>query len=58
VLAQDFLETFLSSHYNGRTLPAKLLSNMFAAKNVQAGTPMMRQLEFSLFDLITCICSG
>lgn len=42
----------ISSHYQtGETLPQHLLDKMLAAKNFQSGLMMVRQLEFSLFDL-------
>ncbi len=42
----------LSGHYQtGEPLPEALLDRMLAAKNFQAGMMMVRQLEFSLFDL-------
>lgn len=42
----------LSGHYlTGEPLSAELLDRMLAAKNFQAGMMMVRQLEFSLFDL-------
>lgn len=42
----------ISGHYQtGEVLPAAMLDKMLAAKNFQAGMIMMRQLEFSLFDL-------
>lgn len=41
----------LSAHYEtGDTLPASLFTRMLAAKNFQAGSKMLRQIEFALFD--------
>ena len=43
---------FISSHYKtGETLPADLLERMLAARNFQSAMQMVRQLEFSLFDM-------
>lgn len=43
---------FISQHYEtGETLPADLLNNMLAARNFQSAMQMVRQLEFSLFDM-------
>ncbi|WP_101758689.1 oligopeptidase A [Oceanicoccus sp. KOV_DT_Chl] len=42
----------ISAHYKtGEVLPAPMLEKMLAAKNFQAGMMMVRQLEFSLFDI-------
>ncbi len=42
----------ISKHYqSGEELPEALLEKMLAAKNFQSGLQMMRQLEFSLFDI-------
>lgn len=43
----------ISGHYQtGEALPQALLDNMLAAKNFQSAMQMVRQLEFSLFDLL------
>jgi oligopeptidase A len=43
---------FLSGHHEtGEALPQDLLDKMLAAKNFQSAMGMMRQLEFSLFDM-------
>ena len=43
----------ISGHYQtGEILPEELLNKMLAAKNFQSGMTMVRQLEFSLFDLL------
>ncbi|MGI0154216.1 oligopeptidase A [Pseudidiomarina sp. WS423] len=42
----------ISGHYEtGEPLPTQLLDNMLAARNFQSAMQMVRQLEFSLFDL-------
>lgn len=42
----------ISGHYQtGEKLPDSLFDKMLAAKNFQSGMIMVRQLEFSLFDL-------
>ena len=44
---------FISSHYQtGETLPVELLGKMKAAKNFHCAMGMVRQLEFSLFDIL------
>lgn len=60
-LPSQFMENFvweeaildrLTAHYQtGEPLPDELFKKMTAAKNFQAGMAMMRQLEFSLFDM-------
>ena len=43
----------ISSHYeSGETIPAQLLEKMKAAKNFHSAMGMVRQLEFSLFDIL------
>lgn len=43
----------ITKHFEtGDALPEDLLNNMLAAKNFNAGLMMMRQLEFSLFDML------
>ncbi|MCC5880516.1 MAG: oligopeptidase A [Idiomarina sp.] len=43
---------FISSHHKtGETLPDDLLQKMLAARNFQSAMQMVRQLEFSLFDM-------
>jgi len=42
----------MSGHYQtGEPLPSDLLQKLLAARNFQSGMQMVRQLEFSLFDL-------
>ncbi|HCS29211.1 MAG TPA: oligopeptidase A [Spongiibacteraceae bacterium] len=43
----------ISAHYESNdALPEALLERLLAAKNFQSGMQMMRQLEFSLFDML------
>ena len=43
----------MSAHYEtGNALPEALLNAMLSAKNFNAGLTMVRQLEFSLFDML------
>jgi oligopeptidase A len=43
----------ISSHYKtGEALPKELLEKMLAAKHFQTGMQTVRQLEFSLFDIL------
>jgi oligopeptidase A len=42
----------ISAHYQtGEALPDDMLEKMLAAKNFQSGMQMVRQIEFSLFDI-------
>lgn len=60
-LPSQFMENFcwewdvlshMSAHVEtGQPLPRELFDKMVAAKNFQAGMQMVRQLEFSLFDM-------
>ncbi len=61
-LPSQFMENFcyqrqvladMSAHRdNGETLPDALFDKLIAAKNFQSAMTMVRQLEFSLFDMI------
>ena len=61
-LPSQFMENFcwewevlakMTSHVdNGTTLPRALFDRMIAAKNFQGGMQTVRQIEFSLFDLL------
>ena len=43
----------ITEHYESKTpLPQNLLDNMLAAKHFNAGMVMLRQIEFSLFDIL------
>ncbi|MFT6387096.1 MAG: oligopeptidase A [Cellvibrionaceae bacterium] len=45
--------SMISGHYeSGEPLPDNLLEKMLAAKNFQSGIQMLRQIEFSLFDMV------
>lgn len=46
------LERITKHFKTGEALPEDLLNNMLAAKNFNAGMMMVRQLEFSLFDML------
>jgi oligopeptidase A len=60
-LPSQFMENFcwdyevltsMSAHaHSGETLPRALFDKMLAAKNFQSGMQMLRQVEFSLYDL-------
>jgi len=60
-LPSQFMENFawewevlesMSSHVDtGAALPRALFDKMLAAKNFQAGLAMLRQIEFSMFDI-------
>ncbi|MEM7562788.1 MAG: M3 family metallopeptidase, partial [Pseudomonadota bacterium] len=45
------LALFAHHHETGETLPDELFDRMIAAKNFQSAMQMLRQLEFSLFDM-------
>ncbi|MFO7582374.1 oligopeptidase A [Guyparkeria sp.] len=49
---RDALDLFARHHETGEPLPDTLFENMRAARQFQSGMQMVRQLEFSLFDLI------
>ncbi|HIG37637.1 MAG TPA: oligopeptidase A, partial [Oceanospirillaceae bacterium] len=48
---EESLRMFAKHHQTQEPLPEALLQKMLAAKNFQAGMFLVRQLEFSLFDL-------
>src|SRR5690606_15955080 len=60
-LPSQFMENFcweykvvqaLSAHVDtGETLPRALYDKLLAARNFQGGMQMLRQIEFSLFDM-------
>jgi oligopeptidase A len=47
----DVLQRMTAHVDSGRPLPRELFDKMVAAKNFQSGLAMVRQLEFSLFDM-------
>ena len=61
-LPSQFMENFcwewdvlrhMTSHVDtGEALPRSLFDKMLAAKNFQSGMQMLRQIEFSLFDML------
>lgn len=49
---QEEALAFISGHYEtGEPLPKEMLDKMLAARDFQSGMQMLRQLEFSLFDM-------
>jgi oligopeptidase A len=49
---QEAALAFISGHYEtGEPLPKAMLDKMLAARDFQSGMQMLRQLEFSLFDM-------
>lgn len=48
----DVLQGMTAHADNGQPLPRELYDKMIAAKNFQSGMQMVRQLEFSLFDML------
>ena len=50
---QDQSLQLIAKHYQtGDAIPAELLAKMKAAKNFQSGMQTLRQVEFSLFDIL------
>ncbi len=49
---REALDLFAHHHETGEPLPADLFERLRAARQFQAGMQMVRQLEFSLFDLL------
>jgi oligopeptidase A len=48
---REALDLFSGHYQSGEKIPDQLLSNMRAARNFQSAMQMLRQVEFSLFDL-------
>jgi oligopeptidase A len=48
---KDALKLFAKHYQSGETLPNELFDKMTAAKNFQSALQMLRQIEFSLFDI-------
>ncbi|MDG4868226.1 oligopeptidase A [Guyparkeria sp. 1SP6A2] len=49
---REALDLFAAHHQTGEPLPTDLFERLRAARQFQAGMQMVRQLEFSLFDLL------
>ena len=48
---REAVDLFARHYQTGETLPDALFERMLAAKNFQSGMMMLRQIEFSLFDM-------
>lgn len=48
---REALDLFAAHHQSGERIPDELFERMNAARNFQSAMQMVRQLEFSLFDL-------
>ena len=48
---REALDMFARHHETGKKIPEELFQKMIASKNFQAAMQMVRQLEFSIFDL-------
>jgi oligopeptidase A len=48
---REAVDLFARHYQTGETLPDELFERMLAAKNFQSGMMMLRQIEFSLFDM-------
>lgn len=48
---REALELIAGHFETGERIPDELIERMYAAKNFQAGLQMVRQIEFSLFDI-------
>jgi len=48
---REAVDLFARHYETGETLPDELFDRMLAAKNFQSGMMMLRQIEFSLFDM-------
>ena len=48
---KDSLAMFAKHHKTGETIPDELIAKMQASKNFQSAMAMVRQIEFSLFDM-------
>jgi len=46
------VDLFARHHKTGEILPDELFDKMIAARNFQSGMQMLRQIEFSLFDML------
>ncbi len=48
---REVLDLFARHYETGERIPEEMFQRMIAAKNFQSGLHMLRQLEFSMFDL-------
>jgi len=48
---REAVDMFARHYMSGEKIPDELFERMMAAKNFQSGMQMLRQIEFSLFDL-------
>ncbi|MDQ6971406.1 MAG: M3 family metallopeptidase, partial [Mariprofundaceae bacterium] len=48
---REVVDLFAGHHQSGEPLPEALFERMLAAKNFQSAMQMLRQIEFSLFDI-------
>ncbi len=55
---REALDLFAAHHETGEAIPEALFARMTAARNFQAALQMVRQLEFSLFDLRLHVASA
>lgn len=49
---KEVVDLFARHYETGEIMPDALFSRMLAAKNFQSGMQMLRQVEFSLFDML------
>ncbi|MDX8397097.1 MAG: M3 family metallopeptidase [Mariprofundaceae bacterium] len=49
---REVLDLFAKHYQTGESIPEVLFERMTAAKNFQSGMQMLRQLEFSIFDVL------
>ncbi|EAU53823.1 M3 family metallopeptidase [Mariprofundus ferrooxydans] len=49
---KEVVDLFARHYETGETMPDALFNRMLAAKNFQSGMQMLRQVEFSLFDML------
>jgi len=49
---REVVDLFARHYETGEILPDELFDKMIAAKNFQSGMQMLRQIEFSLFDML------
>ncbi|MDX8405692.1 MAG: M3 family metallopeptidase [Mariprofundus sp.] len=49
---KEVVDMFARHYQTGETMPDALFGRMLAAKNFQSGMQMLRQVEFSLFDIL------